>query len=487
MRWSSSTRSPPSSSAPNRNAGAAGLAVLQHTDSTMTGRLGNLTEPLYRHVWGTASLDELPPWRRWCVTFTRYVHVTLRDLGHGEISHRAASLSYTTLLSFVPLLAVGFSVLKGLGVHNELEPALLQILAPMGAQATGMAKTIVGFVDNMKVGVLGAAGIVMLLYTVVSTMKKIEGAFNYSWRVKSARTLTQGFRDYLIVLIVGPVLVFSAVGITGAGASNSFLLYLSSLQPFGTLLEWLSRLAPYLMIIGTFTFLYMFMPNTRVRATSAVFGGVVAGILWQTAGWGFARFVAGSTQYAAVYSAFAGLVIFFVWIYLAWLILLIGANIAFYHQHPEHLCMYRREPRLSLREREALALCVVKLLASNHYAGRPAWDIPALARTLMIPQPCVEEVMSALEQAGIVARGAGRPHPWLPARPLETISLAEVMKAVRSAREEGLVTARLAQHPDIATLLLSSEEAAAAVYAPRMVRELATTAAATHSSAGRES
>lgn len=451
----------------------------------MISRLGNLIAGLYRYLWDSATLDGLPLWHRWCVTVIRYFYVTLRDLGHGEITLRAASLSYTTLLSFVPLLAVGFSVLKGLGVHNQLEPALLQILAPMGAQATGMARTIVGFVDNMKVGVLGAVGIAMLLYTVVSTMRKIEGAFNYSWRVESPRTLTQGFRDYLIVLIVGPVLVFAAVGLTGAGASNSFMQYLSSLQPFGTLLEWLSRLAPYLMIIGAFTFLYMFMPNTHVRATSALFGGLVAGILWQTAGWAFARFVAGSTQYAAVYSAFAGLVIFFVWIYLAWLILLIGANIAFYHQHPEHLCLYRREPRLSLREREALALCVVKLMASNHYAGRPAWDIPALARTLMIPQACVEEVLSALEQAGVVARGAGRPQPWLPARPLETTSLAEIMTALRSAQDEGLVTGRLAGHSDIAALLRFAEEAAAAVYAPRVVKDLAATAPASHPCDGR--
>lgn len=451
----------------------------------MISRLGNLIAGLYRYLWDSATLDGLPLWHRWCVTVIRYFYVTLRDLGHGEITLRAASLSYTTLLSFVPLLAVGFSVLKGLGVHNQLEPALLQILAPMGAQATGMARTIVGFVDNMKVGVLGAVGIAMLLYTVVSTMRKIEGAFNYSWRVRSPRTLTQGFRDYLIVLIVGPVLVFAAVGLTGAGASNSFMQYLSSLQPFGTLLEWLSRLAPYLMIIGAFTFLYMFMPNTHVRATSALFGGLVAGILWQTAGWAFARFVAGSTQYAAVYSAFAGLVIFFVWIYLAWLILLIGANIAFYHQHPEHLCLYRREPRLSLREREALALCVVKLMASNHYAGRPAWDIPALARTLMIPQACVEEVLSALEQAGVVARGAGRPQPWLPARPLETTSLAEIMTALRSAPDEGLVTGRLAGHSDIAALLRFAEEAAAAVYAPRVVKDLAATAPASHPCDGR--
>lgn len=450
--------------------------------STRSGRLGKLTAPLYRRVWGAARLDELPFWGRWCVIVTRYVHVTLRDLSHGEITHRAASLSYTTLLSFVPLLAVGFSLLKGLGVHNQLEPALLQILAPMGAQATAMAKTIVGFVDNMKVGVLGAAGIVMLLYTVVSTMRKVEGAFNYSWRVTSPRNLVQGFRDYLVVLIVGPVLVFAALGITGAGASSSFVQYLVSLQPFGTLLQWLSRLAPYLMIIGAFAFLYMFMTNTRVRASSALFGGVVAGVLWQTAGWAFARVVAGSAQYAAIYSAFAGLVLFFVWTYLAWLILLIGANIAFYHQHPEHLCLYRREPRLSLREREALALCVVKLMASNHYAGRPAWDIPALSTALMVPQSCVEEVMSALQQAGIVARGAGRPPPWLPARPLETTSLAEVMTAVRSAQDEGLVTGKLAGHAEIAALLRAADEAAAAVYAPRMIKELAATAGAAHPS-----
>jgi membrane protein len=444
----------------------------------MTDRLGTLESRLREFVWGTARLDELPWWRAWFVTVVRYVHVTLRDLSRGEITHRAASLAYTTLLSFVPLLAVSFSVLKGLGVHNQLEPALLQLLAPMGAQAASMAQTIVGFVDNMKVGVLGAVGIAMLLYTVVSAMMKVEDAFNYSWRIRSLRTMTQGIRDYLIVLIVGPVLVFAALGITGAGASNSVVQYLSSLQPFGTVLEWMSRLAPYLMIIGAFTFLYVFLPNTRVRLSSALVGGVVGGILWQTAGWGFARFVAGSTQYAAVYSAFAGLVIFFVWIYVAWLILLVGANIAFYHQHPEHLCLYRREPRLSLREREALALCIVKLIAANYYAGRPSWTVPTLSRTLMIPESFIEEMISALEQAGLLARGAGRVPAWLPARPLDTTSLAEVMAAVRNAHDEGMMTSKLAEHTDVAALLQSSDDAAAAVISARMVKELAATVAA---------
>jgi membrane protein len=423
-------------------------------------------------LWGTTGPEGLPLWRRCLVTVVRYAYVTVRDLVQGDLTLRASSLSYTTLLAFVPLLAVSFALFKAFNIHNQLEPALLQALAPLGVKAGEITTTIIGFVDNMKVGALGTLGVVMLLYTVVSVMQKIEQAFNCSWRITQQRSIRQRLSDYLSVLLVGPMLVFAAIGITGAATSSGVAQYLAGIEPFGTMLEWLSWLIPYLMIIGAFTFIYVFMPNTRVRVRSALVGAVVAGFLWQTTGWGFAKFVAGSTQYAAVYSAFAGLVLFVIWIYVAWLILLIGANIAFYHQHPEHLCLRRSEPRLSIREREALSLLIMKLIAEQQYSAQPAWTLQRLARRLLVPESLLQEALLPLEQAGLLVRSVDPEPQYVPGRPLDATSLREVVATVRAADDERIVSTQLPRHLEMQAVMEEYERAGHRVLGDHTVKQL---------------
>jgi membrane protein len=275
------------------------------------------------------------------------------------------SLVYTTLLSLVPLLAVSFSVLKGFGVHNQLEPMLLNALEPLGEKAVEVTQSIIGFVDNMQVRVLGSLGLAMLLYTVLTLIKKIEQVFNYTWRAEEGRPFAQRFSQYLSVLLIGPVLFFSAVGLSASVRSSAFVDTVLSIEPFGTLIDALSRLVPFLLLAFAFAFIYVFVPNTRVRFRSAMIGALAAAFLWQTVGWMFARFMVSSTQYTAVYSSLAILILFMIWVYIAWLILLIGASIAFYHQHPEYLTIRSRELRLSNRLRERLALLVAGHIVRN--------------------------------------------------------------------------------------------------------------------------
>jgi membrane protein len=157
------------------------------------------------------DLSHLPRWKAWFLRTLRLLLALVRDISEGELTLRAMSLVYTTLLSLVPLLAVSFSVLKAFGVHNQIEPMLMQFLAPFGPKGREIAFKIVEFVENMKVGILGAVGLALLLYTVVGLIQKIENAFNFTWHVKQSRSLPQRFSGYLSVIIIGPVLVFSAL------------------------------------------------------------------------------------------------------------------------------------------------------------------------------------------------------------------------------------------------------------------------------------
>jgi membrane protein len=327
-------------------------------------------------------------------------------------------------------------VLKEFCVHNQVEPLLSGFLAPLGAEGGKLTGHIIQFIERMNVGVLGAIGLALLLYTVVSLMQKIEASFNFIWHVPSARPLSERFSRYLSVLLVGPLLVFSALGATAAVMSSTVVRYLLELQLLGDAVFFAGRLMPYVFVIAAFTFLYVFIPNTRVRFVPALAAGVVAGILWQTAGWIFATFAASSTQYSAIYSGFAILVLFMIWVYVSWLVLLFGASIAFYLQHPAYLVAAPGEPRLSNRMRERLALAVASLVASSFAAGREAWTLQALTQRLGVPMHAVDVVLQALVRGGLLAPGAGDPPAYLPARDFSGVTVAELLALVRAAGED---------------------------------------------------
>ena len=273
-------------------------------------------------------------------TVARYAVMLARDIADGHLSLRAMSLVYTTLLSLVPLLALGFSMFKALGVHNALEPALRQFLAPLGERADELVINILNFVENIDVGVLGSVGVGLLLYAAVSLIQKVESSFNWIWHIKRPRSLGARFSEYLSVLIVGPFAVFLSVGITATALNSTIVQTIAQVEPFGAVVFGLAKLIPYLLIVGVFSFLYAFIPNTRVPLRAALSGGLFAGVLWQSASMAFATFVASAGNYNAIYSGFAILIFLLIWLYVGWLILMLGCRLSFYIAHPEYCLLY---------------------------------------------------------------------------------------------------------------------------------------------------
>ena len=396
-----------------------------------------MLKQLNQYIWSYNACDASgirSPWRQ----FLQIVSMVGRDLKDGMITLRAMSLVYTTLLSMVPLLAVSISVLKGFGVHDQLEPTLVRLLAPLGEQSTEISARIVGFVDNMKIGVLGALGVGLLIYTAISLIQKIESAFNYTWRLQQGRSLVQRFSDYLSVIMVGPVLIFSAVGITASLGSNQIVEFLNTLPYMNELLRLFGKLLPYLLVIAAFTFIYLLVPNTRVKFSSALYGAVIAGVLWQTSGILFASFAGGSTSYTAIYSSFAILLLFMIWLYLSWIILLIGASISFYHQNPDQLRRERAGFHMSGRLRDQLALQAMASIARVHDGQSEL--IPSLenlAGYQQVPVDALQRMLDALERDGLVQRTAQDPPLYLPGASLRRIKLADILRSARRAEDGG--------------------------------------------------
>ena len=390
---------------------------------------------IHEGLW-RIDLDTLPRYQALGLWLLRLLLVMGHELVGGQLTLRAMSLVYTTLLSMVPLLAVSFSVLKAFGVHNQIEPMLMNFLAPLGEKGLELSQNILGFVENMKVGVLGAVGLGILLYTVISLLQKIEEAFSYVWGIHRIRSLSRRFSDYLSVIMVGPVLIFSALGITASVMNTSLVQWLVAIEPFGSLVLFVGKLMPFLMIIGAFTFIYMFVPNTRVNIKSALVGAVIGGILWQATGMAFASFAASSTRYTAIYSGFAILILFMIWLYLSWFILLFGAQIAYFHQHPQQIRLERGNTLLSNRLKERVALVMMTLIARAYHEGERPLSLEQLVKRLAMPGEVLNELCDRLVSMGFLVETNSEPPAYIPGREPEQIKLSELLQAVRSMEEE---------------------------------------------------
>ena len=240
------------------------------------------------------------------------------------------------------------------------------------------------------------------------------------------------------------------------------------------MLQAISRLVPYLLVIAAFTFVYLFIPNTQVRFWPALVGGVAGGIVWQTAGWLFAVFVVSSGQYAAIYSGFAILILFMIWLYVSWLVLLFGASVAFYVQHPEYLYLGAGEPRLSNRVRERLALSVMSLVTQRFVGGERAASLPAFTQVLGVPMHVLERVLEALEQRQLLTRSGDDPPLYLLARDPEAITLSQVLGAVRSHGEaQFFAPDALPTSTAVDQALTKMQEAVDATLGETSLRELA--------------
>jgi len=365
---------------------------------------------------------------RWLALPLRYLYALLRDLLRGDLGLRAMSLVYSTLFAIVPVIAVAFAVLKAFGFHRELEPILYEFLKPLGSEGTALADGIMGFVENVQGTVLGTIGFVFLLYIIISMIQKTEEALNYVWHVERPRSLPRRVSEYLVVMLVAPVIAILAMVLLTRFEASDVLRQLYG-QTGGEAATHSPHFAPYALMIVLFVFVYTYLPNTRVRLVPASVGALFGGLVWVAVGALFARIVVYSTQTAAIYAGFAVVLLFLIWLYLSWLILLVGAQLSFYVQHPEHLRIGHEDVPMTNALRERLALSVMALVGERFIAGGERWDVSGLAERLDVPGTVLGEVITALAAHGLILDADD--DTVAPARDLGGIPLASILDAIR--------------------------------------------------------
>jgi membrane protein len=377
-----------------------------------------------------------PPWGpilRWL----RYPAALIRDWLTGEISIRAMSLAYTTLLSLVPLLVFSFAILKGLGSHGDLRFVVHEFFRPVGGAATQLTDSVMQFVANMRGGLLGTLGLAFLVYTVITTIQKVEASFNFVWRVERRRSFGRRFTEYLGIMILGPILLAVSIGLLGFAEHSPLAQWLQGVAPLAWLLGFLGRIVPYVIATAVFTSMYAYIPNTRVEFRAAFVGGVAAGIMWALVGKVFTAVILYSSQMVAIYTGFAIVLTTLIWVYLSWLILLIGAQLAFYLQFPQYLRHGQESIELTGSDREHVGLSIMFLIGRDYAEAKSRWSAGRLAAEFDIPGSALAPVLARLEHAGLLV--ATEEEQFLPGRDLESIRLDAIVDAVRTLQVSRLL------------------------------------------------
>lgn len=335
---------------------------------------------------------------------SRIIYLVISGFLNDQCMIRASALTFTTMLSIVPFLAVAFSIAKGMGLQDS--QFIHDILLKVSAGREEVVVKILEYIDNTNVNTLGWIGMGTLLFTVLSTVGAIEKAFNLIWKIKKGRTFWRKFTDFFSVTLICPVAVILATSISVSVKQQVVVKKLESFYGMSLLESGLIYMAPFFTIWIAFTFIYAFMPNTRVRISAALSGGIVAGTIWQMAQWGYINWQVGVSKYNAIYGSFAQLPLFLLWLYISWVIVLLGAEIAYAVQNVVTFRQNRIVSDSSLEDLQKFSLLALSVMGRRFEKGEPPYTVEELSEKMGIPVSFITTLFEMLVEEGLLVAGS---------------------------------------------------------------------------------
>lgn len=381
-------------------------------------------------------------WLNWLVRQYKLFFYTARGLQEHGTLVRCAALTFYTLISIVPILAVVFAIVKGFGIIDDLIENLYSLFPKNPEIIDYVVEFANKALENTKSGVVAAVGIITLFWAVIRVFGSIESAFNNIWEVTSTRSLARKYSDYIAVIVVAPILWAAANGI------NSYAQGL-----FGGVdaewVVWVSKLMSIVVMWVMFSFLYYIIPNTTVRVGSAVMAGVVAGTAFILFQWGYLYLQTLMTSYNAIYGSFAALPLFLMWVQYSWMILLFGGELAFAYQNIDKFDEERESLHVNYDSRRKVLLGAMLVVVRHFAAGKGAISLSEIKHTLNLPTRIVNSVLRSLVEAEqlleLPAEGKGFEKSFVPAKDVATFTVYNILEAVEHAGSSSIDLAASAE------------------------------------------
>lgn len=398
------------------------------------------SEFINTEIWRTTKTEG---WDGLKLRVLKILIITAKEFKKDKIVLQASALTYLTILSIVPLVAMIFGISKGFGIENLIRQELDKMF--LGQEV--VKDTIFEFAQNMlsnsKGGLIIGISIIVLFFTVMKLLNNIEHVFNNIWGKQKARNIIRKFTDYLALIVIAPILIILSSGVTifveqqlrMIGRTGQIEAYVTPLAAF------LVQLSPFVLIWLLFTMIYVIMPNTKVKFVNGLIAGVIAGTLFQIVQQGFITFSFLLGNFGAVYGSLAVVPLFFIFNQLSWIIVCIGGELSFAIQKSEEYIPDERDIKFSMADRNKIALLIVHAIVKSFEKNEPHWTKQALAVSLHIPHRFVSNAINGLVEAEILVRSLpkkGANYVYLPALDINQIDINLVLRKLERSGENSL-------------------------------------------------
>ncbi len=403
--------------------------------------ISRIMDFLQNGIW-KADLQKYPSFKAWALRVLRIVIMASVRFEKDDCQRSASVLTYYSLLNIVPLFAVLFAITKGFGLEKLIVRQIMQVGRDLNWQGDITARIIDfsrSMLANAKGEVIVGFGAVILFWTVISILSRIEESFNTIWEARQSRTIIRKFTDYLSMIVLAPILfaLWSSVNVLIAGEVTGFIHDIAFL---GGPILFLLRLLPYVSICMLLVLLFLVMPNTRISFRSALIAAIVSGVLIQLVQWAYIKFQIGVTTQSAIYGSFAAIPLFLAYLQTSWLIVLFGAETANAVENYETYGFHPDFSRIGVSGRRLIMLRIFHLLAMRFENGQHPLTSGQISKELAIPERFVRHILLNLVDVDLVSeitRGPRRMSTYQPARPISGTTIKDVIDAYEKTAQVG--------------------------------------------------
>jgi membrane protein len=386
-------------------------------------------------IW-KKEIDAIPFIQKISIKLLRTFSLAFKGYNEDKIKLRASALTFYSVLSVVPIMAMLFGIAKGFGFEERFQILLQENMKGQEEVAQWLINFSSNMLNNVKGGWIFGVGLVFLLWSVLQVLSNIENTFNSIWQVNQGRVFFRKFSDYFSIMLVAPILILlsSSIQFYIVDMANSLSTDTIIISFVHSFLFFLIKLIPYAIIWMLFTFIYMVMPNTKVKFGSALFAGIIAGTIFQLLQWGYIHFQVGVSKYNTIYGSFAALPLFLVWLNWSWLIVLFGAEISFSAQN-HHQYEYETDiKRLNLKTRFLISIYILHFIIDNFKKGLSPFTSQEISKQLKIPVRLVRILTYELIECGLLAEtvvnNKAKETALLPAKDINILTVFEVKNRI---------------------------------------------------------
>jgi membrane protein len=396
-------------------------------------------------IW-TVRLSDLPKKKSFLIKHIRIVLLAFKGFDEDRCSLRASALTFYSLLSVVPAVALAFGIAKGFGMQTLLEKELVKSMKGQEEVVNYIINFAGKMLEEARGGVIAGIGIVILVWLIIKLLGNIEKSFNDIWGVTHQRSLGRKLSDYLSILFVAPLLFVLASSATVLITTQITKITekIDILGPVSPLIVFSLKILPYCVIWLLLTFVYIFMPNTKVKFNSGLLGGIVAGTIYVIVQAIYIKFQVGVARAGAIYGSLAGLPLFMAWLQVSWYIILFGAEVSFAHQNVDTYEMETESLDMSNTIRKMLSLRMTHLCVRSFIEGEAPWSEEKIAETLELPIRLTRSLLADLVKCRVLSETVGEDEKTIyyqPARDVNTLSINFVLQGLENVGTDNLTCA----------------------------------------------